>query len=163
MTCFPHTDSSINTSLVLSDKVGHTSCGLFSASVPSIMPLVSFESNHLMYLSTGLWILKGGNCNLFIFVSCVSHFLSRSSCLSLFPSIFHRGLDSKMTTVKATTDFPDDPVVETSPSDVGDVGSISGRELRSHIPHGQTTKTRKRSNMRTNSIPHQKKKNLKQQ
>ena len=65
-----------------------------------------------------------------------------------------------MTTVKATTDFPDDPVVETSPANVGDVGSISGRELRSHIPHGQTTKTRKRSNMRTNSIPHQKKKNF---
>lgn len=43
--CFPHTDSSIKTPLVLSDKVGHTSCGLFSASVPSIMSLVSFDAS----------------------------------------------------------------------------------------------------------------------
>lgn len=35
----------IKTSLVLSDTVGHTSCGLFSASVPSIMSLVSFDAS----------------------------------------------------------------------------------------------------------------------
>ena len=78
-----------------------------------------------------------------------SHAVRVSPC---FLASFTEDLTDKITTVKATTDFPDDPVVETSPSNVGDVGSISGRELRSHIPHGQTTKTRKRSNMRTNSF-----------
>ena len=69
MICSQHTDSSIKTSLILSDKVNHTSFGLFIAWVPSIMSLVSFESNYFIYLSTGLWILKGRNRNLF---TCVS-------------------------------------------------------------------------------------------
>ena len=39
-------------------------------------------------------------------------------------------------------DFPGGPVVKTSPSSAGGVGSIPGPgELRSHMPRGQKTKT----------------------
>ena len=38
-------------------------------------------------------------------------------------------------------DFPDGPMVKTSPSNVRGMGSILGRGLRSHIPWGQKTKT----------------------
>ena len=37
--------------------------------------------------------------------------------------------------------FPGDPVVKALPSHVGLVGSISGWELRSRMPHGQNSKT----------------------
>ena len=44
-------------------------------------------------------------------------------------------------------DFLGGPVVKTSPSNAGGEGSIPGRELRSHMPHGQKTKTQNRSNL----------------
>ena len=89
-----------------------------------------------------------------------SHAARVSPC---FLASFTEDLTDKIIAVKTTADFPDDTVVKTSPSNVGDVGSKSGRELRSHIPHDQATKTRKRSNMRTNSTPHQKKNVFKKQ
>ena len=49
-------------------------------------------------------------------------------------------------------DSPGGPVVKTSPSNAGDAGSIPGRELRSHMPWGQKTKTKNRSNFVKNSI-----------
>ena len=49
-------------------------------------------------------------------------------------------------------DFPGGPVVKTSPSNAGGEGSIHGRELRSHMPRGQKTKTENRSNLVTDSI-----------
>ena len=67
-----------------------------------------------------------------------SHAVRVSPC---FLASFTEDLTDKITTVKTTVDFPDDTVVKTSPSNVGDVGSKSGWELRSHVPHGQTTKT----------------------
>ena len=48
-------------------------------------------------------------------------------------------------------DFPRSPIVKTSPSTAGDVGSIPGQGLRSHMPLGQTTKTQNRNNIVTNS------------
>ena len=38
-------------------------------------------------------------------------------------------------------DFPGGPVVKTSPSNAGCMGSTSGQELRSHMPPGQETET----------------------
>ena len=49
-------------------------------------------------------------------------------------------------------DFPGGPVVKTSPSNAGGEGQIPGRELRSHMPQGQKTKTQNRSNLVTDSI-----------
>ena len=37
-------------------------------------------------------------------------------------------------------DFPDSPVVETSPSNAGGAGLIPGWGLGSHMPRGQETK-----------------------
>ena len=37
--------------------------------------------------------------------------------------------------------FPGGPVVKTLPSNTGGAGPIPGRELRSHMPCGQKTKT----------------------
>ena len=70
-------------------------------------------------------------------------------------------------------DFPGGPVVKTSPSNAGGVGSIPGkgsrvRELGSHVPWGQNPKNiRNRSKIVTSSIktkkkkkgPHQKREN----
>ena len=43
--------------------------------------------------------------------------------------------------MKQGREFPDSPVVKTSPSNAGGSGSILVRELRSHMPRGQKTKT----------------------
>ena len=59
-----------------------------------------------------------------------SHAVPVSPC---FLASFTEDLTDKITTVKATVDFPDDPVVKTSPSNVGDVGSTSGQGTK--IPH----------------------------
>ena len=47
-------------------------------------------------------------------------------------------------------DFPGDPLVMNLPRNSGGVGLIG--ELRSHMPHGQKTKTYNRSNIVTNSV-----------
>ena len=49
-------------------------------------------------------------------------------------------------------DFSGGPVVKTLPSNAGAEGSITGRELRSHMPRGEKTKTQNRSNLVTDSI-----------
>ena len=44
----------------------------------------------------------------------------------------------RMVTIKKTKgDFPGGPVVKNLPFNAGNVGSISGRELRSHMPQGK--------------------------
>ena len=60
-----------------------------------------------------------------------------------------RGCSGKNASLR---DFPGDPVVKTSPSNAGGEGSIPGRELRSHMPQGQKTKTQNRSNLVTDSV-----------
>ena len=53
---------------------------------------------------------------------------------------------------QGTGDFSGGPVVKTLPSSAGGaVRSLVGK-LRSHMPHGQKTKTQNRSNIVTNSI-----------
>ena len=48
-------------------------------------------------------------------------------------------------------DFPGGPEVKTSPSNAWGTGSLVGK-LRSHMPHGQKTRTWDRSNIVTDSI-----------
>ena len=49
-------------------------------------------------------------------------------------------------------DLPGSPVVKTSPSVQGVHVQSLVRELRSHVPHGQETKTLDRNNIVTKSI-----------
>ena len=48
--------------------------------------------------------------------------------------------------------LPWHPVMKTSPSNEGGTGSTPGQELRSHMPHGQKSKTQNRNTVVTHSI-----------
>lgn len=110
--CFPHTRLIYKDTLVLSDKVGHTS-GLFSASGIILCPL-----SHLMHLSAGLWILREETVIYSSFYRVSLTFSHAARVSPYHQASFTEDLTDKIIAVKTTADFPDDTVVKTSPSNV---------------------------------------------
>ena len=69
------------------------------------------------------------------------NFVSSLVSLANLPLTKANHMDGQAQVKRQGRDFPGGPVVETLPSNAGGTGSIPVGVLRSHMPHGQKTRT----------------------